>query len=543
MRCLGWGLLVLASIGPGSASAQPREPIWVVTRGEPTGELEQARERVAEALANEGTVLDPQRMREIFEARISSPPTHITQRQINEWATQSRNALHSLARADYDAAREELLRAQRLSQQAAEELNREADRAREVLDTCLYMVRALIETGDESRAVAQARECRRAVPQVQPSRFRHTPEVRAILERLESEETGEVGNLRVNSTPPGCRVRLNGIEVGRTPFSMADLALGEYRVQVECGEERGRVHRVRLEGLLTTLDVDTVFERETHSRPVFIDDNERAPAHAARMARLLGASVYLVEAVGAGQFRVHRFEPSWQASSEPGPLVTLDDKARRLAHATPGAVEVDEDERPEAPRQRLPGWRIGSGLALLGSGLALTVGAFIAHGRRAVRGDQYAVAEPSDVDFLVRQERWLNLKGRVLGLGLTGALLATASVPLLGRGRRATAIVGAIGAAGGVATTFALLLTRDDCGNVAVDRRACVDREQRGAQAMFVGGASLALLMLPLLPLFDNDSDNDNDSVSEGSASAGLDLRVGVAPWRDGALLQLGGSL
>ncbi|RMH19791.1 MAG: PEGA domain-containing protein, partial [Gemmatimonadetes bacterium] len=299
MRWMGWGLLLLGSAWPVSADAQ----IWVITRGEPIDDLAEARERVAAALAEEGNVADPQRMTALFEERISSPPTFVTQRQINEWATQSRNALHSLARADYDTAREELLRAQRLSQRAAEELNREADRAREVLDTCLYMVRALIETGDEARAISQARECRRAVPQVQPSRFRHTPEVRAILERIEAEETGEVGNLRVDSIPPGCRVRLNGIEVGRTPFSMADLALGEYRVQVECGEERGRVHRVRLDGLLTTLEVDTVFERETHSRPVFVDDNDRAEAHAARLARLLGVSVYMVEAAGAGRFR------------------------------------------------------------------------------------------------------------------------------------------------------------------------------------------------------------------------------------------------
>ncbi len=537
MRSMKWGLLLLVSAWSASVDAQ----IWVITRGEPVGDLEQARETVAQALAGEGNVVGMQRMTEIFEERISSPPAFVTQRQINEWATQSRNALHSLARADYDAARQELLRAQRLSQRAAEELNREADRAREVLDTCLYMVRALIETGDESRAVAQARECRRSVPQVQPSRFRHTPEVRAILERLEAEQTDDVGNLRVDSVPPGCRVRLNGIEVGRTPFSMADLALGEYRVQVECGEERGRVHRVRLEELLTTLEVDTVFEREAHSRPVFVDDNDRARAHAARLARLLGVSIYLVGAHGEGRFRVRRIETDGEASSEPVPLAQLATAAQRLAHATLGSQDASGNEAvARAPSERLVGWRLGTGLATLGAGVALTVGAVVAHLHRDRRGDQYAIAEPTDVDFLVRQERWLNFRRRVLGLGLTGALLATASVPLLGRGRRSVAIAGAVGAAGGVATTLALLLTRDTCGNIAVDRRSCVDREQRGAQAMFVGGASLALVMLPLLPLF---LSSDEPASEPDASAAAVSLRVGVSPWRDGALLQVGGSL
>ena len=76
-----------------------------------------------------------------FEQAVSAPALSLSQSDIDAWAERSRSALQALARADYDTAREELLEAQRVAQQAANELNREAERARQVLDTCLFMAR------------------------------------------------------------------------------------------------------------------------------------------------------------------------------------------------------------------------------------------------------------------------------------------------------------------------------------------------------------------------------------------------------------------
>ncbi|MBT8467908.1 MAG: hypothetical protein KJN97_04070, partial [Deltaproteobacteria bacterium] len=121
------------------------------------------------------------RVSERFEVQGSAPAPTISQSDIDLWVERSRAAVRYLARADYKAARRELKAAQRLADRAAAELNREAARAQQVLDTCLFMVRAYVETKNDVEARKQARECRRLVPRVEPSAFRHTPEVRELL--------------------------------------------------------------------------------------------------------------------------------------------------------------------------------------------------------------------------------------------------------------------------------------------------------------------------------------------------------------------------
>ncbi|MBW2552207.1 MAG: hypothetical protein JRE73_15930, partial [Deltaproteobacteria bacterium] len=104
------------------------------------------------------------RASERFEVVGSAPPPKVSQSDIDRWVERSRAAVRYLARADYKAARRELKAAQRLADRAAAELNREAARAQQVLDTCLFMVRAYVETKNNAEARRQARECRRLVP-------------------------------------------------------------------------------------------------------------------------------------------------------------------------------------------------------------------------------------------------------------------------------------------------------------------------------------------------------------------------------------------
>ena len=186
------------------------------------------------------------RASERFEVVGSAPAPTISQSDIDLWVERSRAAVRYLARADYKAARRELKAAQRLADRAAAELNREAARAQQVLDTCLFMVRAYVETKNDAEARKQARECRRLVPRVEPSAFRHTPEVRELLAEVDQEMASEApGTLEVQSTPSDCLVRINGVEFGRTPVSGIELPVGTYRMQVECEEDkRGRIHRV-----------------------------------------------------------------------------------------------------------------------------------------------------------------------------------------------------------------------------------------------------------------------------------------------------------
>lgn len=513
---------------------------WLITKGSPQGELLEAREQVRTLLSQEGAgVLEEARIRAEFESQISIPPTFISQNQINEWVEQSRTALVSLANADYEEARQALLRAQELSQRAAEELNRETDRARAVLDTCLYMVRAFVETGDQDGAREQARNCRRLVPQIEPSRRRHTPEVRAILENLDdARNASPAAVLRVESTPSNCVVRLNGIQVGRTPFAMPDLARGEYRVQVECGESRGRVHQVSLNDEVVHLTVDTVFDQEMHSRPVYVDDNARADSHAATLASKVHATIVMVSRESGG-YRLTRFERDWRSSSRVVPFDGLQQAVRQIVSQESGERYTPDEDPDDGTRYTpsLPVWRVGVGATVLAAGVGLSIAAAAVHVQRNAKGGLYVDAFPGDMDFLDRQRAWQDARTLVLALAISGGGLAAFSIPAWLPNRRgvhwASWVVGGLGLVGG-ATALALALSRASCPDVASDdqdaRRACVDRDQRGGAATILGGASMTLFAVPIVDALQrNPSSNERVSLQlaphAGRGNGGLTLR------------------
>ena len=160
---------------------------------------------------------------------------------------------------------------QDISKDAIEALNREASRARKVLDTCLYLVRSLWETGQTERAEEQARACRQLVPSIDPTLgcTRQTCGACFSGSTRPGEKRRPCGS-RSSRRQAGVLCRLNGLHLGETPFSMGELVPGEYRVQVECEENRpGRVHRVNLERDETvyidpTLDTALGLKPEVH---------------------------------------------------------------------------------------------------------------------------------------------------------------------------------------------------------------------------------------------------------------------------------------
>lgn len=482
---------------------------WLVTRGIPQSELLEVREAVRTELSQRDVrVLESARAQELFETEISVPPTFVSQTQINEWAERSRSALSNLANADYEQAREDLLQAQALSERAADELNRETDRAREVLDTCLYMVRAFVETGDQTRATQQARECRRLVPQIEPSRFRHPPEVREILEQLDDERSRTpAAVLRVQSTPSNCVVRLNGIQVGRTPFAMADLARGEYRLQVECGETRGRVRRVRLDDEVTQVTIDTVFDQEMHSRPVYVEDNARADAHVAALAAQLERTVVLVARDSDG-YRLTRFERDWRSSSD---RFGANDAAAAVAQIVGaeapegGGTTTPVRSRPSGPP--LPTWRRNVGIVLGVAGFAILAGGIGLHLPREGRGETYSTATVDDPDYLVLQNRWQDLRSPMIALSMIGGAVLGASAAAWMPEREGVhwaSWVSGVTGLGLAAGAFALTFSRDECPSITGTEDEviqCVAREKRGGQAALLGGAGLGLIMIPIIDL------------------------------------------
>ncbi|MEM8608694.1 MAG: PEGA domain-containing protein [Myxococcota bacterium] len=485
------------------------------------------------------------RAAERFEVLGSAPAPQVSQSDINRWVERSRAAVRFLARADYKAARRELKAAQRLADRAAAELNREAARAQQVLDTCLFMVRAYVETRNGTEARRQARECRRLVPRVEPTAFRHTPEVRDLLAEVDREMASEApGSLVVRSTPENCLVRINGVKFGQTPLRDIELPVGTYRLQVECEpEQRGRIHRVAIESGENQVTINVPLDGAVRTRPALglayatADDGSRARmGDAAEIGRTLETErVLVVTQVAPDQVRIDMDDAGRAASvwlgKHSGTLpieevrrgvgALLDGRSVDFSSANPtaraswatdsgplednGQTATDGLPKSEATvparprRQRIAGWSlVAVGLGSLGASVGL-------HVRRGTLGDRFIDA-PAD---LGAAQSWQNLRVPVWALAGVGGASMTATMPLVLPNRPRTPWWGwTLGAAGLGLSAYAIYegVTMTNCPSPfitnasAVER--CVDRGQQAGRVALATASAAPLLSVPLVYLF-----------------------------------------
>jgi len=487
------------------------------------------------------------RASERFEVVGSTPAPTISQSDIDLWVERSRAAVRYLARADYKAARRELKAAQRLADRAAAELNREAARAQQVLDTCLFMVRAYVETKNSAEARKQARECRRLVPRVEPSAFRHTPEVRELLAQVDEEMASEApGKLEVRSTPSDCLVRINGVEFGRTPLTDIELPVGTYRMQVECeASERGRIHRIGVASGTNVLEFDAALEHAIHTRPVLHLQYDSPEAWAKRMEQarevgsiLGGANVLVLSGLGPKLVRVDlgaaEYEPasawlsvrdgapeaedlrrvidalfegrsvdftgphpmaraSWSVELEPKPDVG----------ATAAAVVAPEPKSkggvPRPRNQRAAGWSLfGLGVAAIGTSVGL-------HLWRGELGDRF-IESPAN---LRAAQQWNNARIGVWTTAAFGGAAASTAMPLFLPDYERTPWWGwTLGAVGLGLTGYAIYegVTMTTCPDPYIANqsavRSCVARGQEAGRLSLALAGAAPLLSIPLVYLF-----------------------------------------
>lgn len=510
----------------------------------------------AEALRQELTlrgrsVWRADRASERFEVVGSAPAPLVTQSDIDLWVERSSAAVRYLARADYKAARRELKAAQRLADRAAAELNREAARAQQVLDTCLFMVRAYVETKDFAEARQQARECRHLVPRVEPSAFRHTPEVRELLAEVDREMAAEApGALEVTSTAPGCLVRINGVDFGRTPLSNVELPVGTYRMQVECEEgQRGRIHRIGVVSGPNLFAFDAALDRALRTRPVLRLQYESPEGwtermvHAEQVARILGgANVLVLSERSTGLLRIdasaevseaasvwlaaHDGAPepedvrravdallegrsvdfagphpmargSWRA--EPSPDLAVGAAVEASSKAAPESEPRRERGVPRPRDQRIAGWSLfGLGVASIGASVGL-------HVWRAALGDDF-IATPAN---LSTAQQWNNARIGVWTTAAFGAAAATAAMPLFLPNYERTPWWGwTLGAVGLGLTGYAIYegVTMTSCPEPYLSDqsavRSCVDRGQEAGRLSLALAGAAPLLSIPLVYLF-----------------------------------------
>lgn len=359
-----------------------------------------------------GSVLSVALTASRFDTTVSSDPPTVTSAELDEWMTYSRAAVRALADQDYTAAREALQRAQAISDRADAEMSREEAQARQVLDTCLYGVRAYVEQHD-AHAEEQMLGCRRLVPHIAPSPNIHTPEVVDLMARVDQRlATAHRGPLSITSQPSGCTVRLNGIAVGQTPFTSEQLAPGDYRVQVECSgaSGHGRLHHVSVPDAVdeVRLRIDARFDRIVRSDGVLrlaYADDEDANAHrvvdAVAIGRALAASeVWLVGVRPNGSLSGERVDVN-EARVISSSQSSVGAQALVTALMTAPTSEVASDPRASSAShgQEVSGWvllGVGSGVAIAGIVMVIVGFLDIASVENAADGSSYASLHAAD---------------------------------------------------------------------------------------------------------------------------------------------------
>jgi hypothetical protein len=484
-----------------------------------------------------------------FDARESAPPRAIDERKRRRWISLSDAAVDDLAEASFSSAIEKLEAAQEISREAVEELNRDPESSRRMLDTCLYRVRALLATRSESRASAAARECRELVPRGTPSQYMHPPAVTKLLDEVDAVRVKQTGELTVQSEPPGCAARLNGLLLGETPVSIGELFPSSYRVQVECGpERRGRIHVVAVGAGAAQVRIDGRFDEVVATRPTMslgysgvADERRHSVPDASRIAQTIGAAgAILVSASEARTVELTRIDVDEGGSPVQAAFARLSATAAGLDATLLRSAAATLDQRrcmdftsPEPvalpcpgteaatpmplasepqPSRRQPRGRLIAGLTIAGVGVAgLTAGYVLLAPRSNAALDWVRQVDAGGQDTSA-QQKWFDLRGAIIASGSVGSAALVTAMPLALPKAQKTPwwawVSGGVGI-GLAAFSVAWGVTADagpsqSCSSSTLDSvevRSCVNRGEQTSVALLTGLTSAPLITMPLVYL------------------------------------------
>lgn len=327
--------------------------------------------------------------REAFETSHSAPAAVLDDDVLQAWVQAAEGALELVGLGDARGAVRELQRVGQFSASAVESLNRTASHREVVLNTCLLLVRSLLATERDDEARAQVHECLRLSPMTQPAERSHPPQVLTLLAEVAQEVRQQNAMLRVRSVGrQGCTVRINGVRVNTTPAELVHFPEGgEYRVQVECDQRRGRVHRVILRGeaevvvdprfeetVTTDADGGLVLEYQSmqSARRYAVEDG-------LTIARTLGTEVVLAVSDSGGVGLVGVREEGdravvWRSTLDDFDWEEAHEDETDVATAPPADGPSAPAATPPAPRRPSASgwnWALVGGLGAVGVGLGI----------------------------------------------------------------------------------------------------------------------------------------------------------------------------
>ena len=478
----------------------------------------------------------PDSARSVFRERGSFEPPAPRDDEISAWTARTQAAVRTIVLGDRSAALPELEAVQAFAEENLVALNRDAQTAGSVLDACLYLARAYLDSGDPEAAGRQAQDCVRLSPSASPDPRVHPPSIIDLYETAQKPSAARGGTLIVESEPAACDLRINGTLVGKTPMASDGLYPGIYQVQVECGpDEPGRVHRVEVPLGSRSLFVIARFERVVRSSTLLHLQFEESPdsQELARFAREVGrslpASAIIVASLMSPDVMQLEVELATQTestivrlpTSSTGPDQELMNQsveallAGRCADFTKDAPQEIDCRTGEAivtaPVEPIYTKRVGprslfiTGVSLASVGAAsLAAGWSLALVRRSAGNDW--IADPNSLSL---QAKWLDLQTGVIVGGSVGGGLLVAAMPMvlpihaktpwwawLNGGLGVAAAVGSI-----VSAATASPKPAESCELNGQDPSACVNWKRDTDRAILLGATAAPLLTMPLVYL------------------------------------------
>ncbi len=205
----------------------------------------------------------------LLETNHSTEPVQLDNDEMSRLLRRVSEAARHLALGELVQAQQSMEGVYALSGPARDFLNREAARARKIFDNCL-MAAYLWERGnDHQHALRQMLDCSRSFPGFRPEGRAYPPELRELF----AQATLRLGQMQATTLlvrsgdRAGCGVRLNGIEVGKSPMSFSDVRSGTTRVQLECEPGvPGRIHEIELQPGDNHLLIDPDFDSALHTK-------------------------------------------------------------------------------------------------------------------------------------------------------------------------------------------------------------------------------------------------------------------------------------
>jgi len=577
MRFLVVATTLFACLGSSFFSATVHaDDRWLIVPSTSTSNdawVESTAMRVRTELLERGVeVWSPDRVAAQYEAKGSAPATELSDVDINAWSDRSSAAIRDLAQGDYAKALDQLNRAQALSRSAVEALNRDPKRVQSVLDTCLYTVRALLETGSPPKARAMTQQCRRLVPLGEPSPYMHPPAITKLLSEVDAARAGQPGVLRVDSEPAGCTARINGVPLGETPLELSGLYAGEYRVQVECDPaRRGRVHVANVGSGPTDVLVDLRLDRVVETRPTLYlryerptDEQAQRVADATRVSEIAPASGLLLMSMptpGMVELELLGGEPLERqglariTAGSRGPSrgdIAL--AAHALAagqcmdftSAQPVAFQCDGSGEVEVaavaavndgwPEGRRPRGQFISGLTLAGVGMASLIVGYAVLAPRATAAESWARGVAANGQERTEQQKWLNLGIWSVATGAIGSAALITAMPLALPEREKTPwwawVSGGVGL-GVAAFSVAWGVTAeakpaDSCKDLVQSEAnvaSCIRRGENISLSILTGLTAAPLITMPLVYLLRPSKARLEPSVDVGRSGAYFSLR------------------